>query len=196
RWRHERDPEGHHGPPGAGAEVTLAAPGLVARRLDAAARRLLNAKGALSIDFSGPAGEPALVGPDSVSWRVFKNPVTLFIGGVTAVLLEFAEPRVRTGVWERSTFRINPLGRLTRTGLAAMVTVYGARSTAEAMIASVGRMHDKIQGETPAGQAYRANDVTLLTWVHATAGFGFTEAYSRYVRRLSRQERGRLYQEG
>jgi uncharacterized protein (DUF2236 family) len=34
---------------------------------------------------------------------VFKNPVTLFIGGVGAVLLELAEPRVRDGVWGHST---------------------------------------------------------------------------------------------
>jgi hypothetical protein len=32
-----------------------------------------------------PAGEAALVSPDSVSPRVFKNPLSLFIGGVTAV---------------------------------------------------------------------------------------------------------------
>src|SRR6266849_2923910 len=164
--------------------------------LDQMTVRLLRTPGSREVDFSKPAGEPALVGVDSVSWRIFKNPVSLFIGGVAAVILELAEPSVRTGVWEHSSFRTDPARRLQRTGLAAMVTVYGARSTAEAIIADVVRMHDKIQGETPAGQAYRANDVTLLTWVHATAGFGFAEAYSRYVRPLSRQERGRLYQEG
>jgi uncharacterized protein (DUF2236 family) len=35
---------------------------------------------------------------------VFKNPLSLFIGGVTAVIMELAEPRVRTGVWEHTTF--------------------------------------------------------------------------------------------
>jgi len=174
----------------------LPLPPPVQRRIDAAARELLQPKGGRPVDFTRPCGEAALVAPDSVSWRIFKNPVSLFIGGVAAVILELAEPSVRTGVWEHSSFRTDPVRRLRRTGLAAMVTVYGARSTAEAIIAGVVRMHDKIQGETPAGQAYRANDVTLLTWVHATAGFGFAEAYSRYVRPLSRQERGRLYQEG
>ena len=174
----------------------LPLPSLVQRHIDAAARELLQPKGGRPVDFTRPRGEAALVAPDSVSWRIFKNPVSLFIGGVAAVILELAEPSVRTGVWEHSSFRTDPARRLQRTGLAAMVTVYGARSTAEAIIAGVVRIHDKIQGETPAGQAYRANDVTLLTWVHATAGFGFAEAYSRYVRPLSRQERGRLYQEG
>lgn len=85
------------------------------------------------VDFTRPEGEPALIAADSVSWRVFKNPVALYIGGIAAVLLELAEPRVRTGVWEHSSFRSDPLPRMKRTGLAAMVTVYGARSVAERM---------------------------------------------------------------
>jgi len=174
----------------------LPLPPPVQRRIDAAARELLQPKGGPSVDFTQPRGEEALVAPDSVSWRIFKNPVALFIGGVAAVILELAEPSVRTGVWEHSSFRSDPVRRLQRTGLAAMVTVYGARSTAEAMIAGVVRLHDRITGETPAGQAYRANDVGLLTWVHATAGFGSTEAYSQYVRPLGREERDRLYAEG
>ena len=67
--------------------------------------------------------------PDSVSWRVFKNPISLFIGGVAAVIMELAGPRVRTGVWEHTTFRVDPIRRLRRTGLAAMVTIYGARQS-------------------------------------------------------------------
>jgi uncharacterized protein (DUF2236 family) len=157
---------------------------------------LLQPKGGPSVDFTQPRGEEALVGPDSVSWRIFKNPVALFIGGVAAVILELAEPSVRTGVWEHSCFRTDPVRRLRRTGLAAMVTVYGARSTAEVMIAGVVRLHDKVTGETPAGEAYRANDVGLLTWVQATASFGFAEAYNRYIRPLGREERDRLYEEG
>ena len=38
------------------------------------------------VDFTRPPGEPAIVGPDSVSWQVFRNPVTMFVGGVAAVL--------------------------------------------------------------------------------------------------------------
>jgi uncharacterized protein (DUF2236 family) len=174
----------------------LPLPPPVQRRIDAAARELLQPKGGPSVDFTQPRGEEALAGPDSVSWRIFKNPVALFIGGVAAVILELAEPSVRTGVWEHSSFRTDPVRRLRRTGLAAMVTVYGARSTAEAMIAGVVRLHDKVIGETPAGEAYRANDVGLLTWVQATASFGFAEAYNRYIRPLGREERDRLYEEG
>jgi uncharacterized protein (DUF2236 family) len=131
-----------------------------------------------------------------VSWRVFKNPLSVFIGGMTVVIMELAEPRVRAGVWDHTSFRSDPVRRLRRTGLAAMVTIYGPRSTAEAMIARVRRMHDAITGVTPAGEAYRANDVALLDWVHATAAFGFLQAYHAYVRPLPRDVRDRFYAEG
>jgi uncharacterized protein (DUF2236 family) len=146
-------------------------------------------------DFSTPAGETALAAPDSVSWRVFKNPVSLFIGGITAVLLELAEPRVRSGVWDHTSFRTDPLPRMKRTGLAAMVTVYGARSKAEAMIAGVGRIHGRVAGTTPDGTPYRADDPELLDWVQATASYGFMEAYHRFVGPLSQDERDRFYGE-
>ena len=164
--------------------------------LEVATRLLFDLGDQSSADFLRPAGEAALVSPDSVSWRVFKNPVSLFLGGVAAVLMELAEPRVRTGIWEHTTFRIDPIRRLRRTGLAAVVTIYGARSTAEAMIARVRRMHDRVAGSTPAGKVYRANDPELLNWVQSTAAYGFLQAYHEYVRPLSDSERDRYYAEG
>ena len=164
--------------------------------LEAAAQALLEPSDQSHIDFSRPTGEAALISSDSVSWRVFKNPISLFIGGVNAVILELAEPRVRTGVWEHTTFRVNPIRRLRRTGLAAMVTIYGARGTAEAMIARVWRMHDAVAGTTPSGEAYRANNPELLNWVQGTAAYGFLQAYHAYVQPLSLAERDRYYAEG
>jgi hypothetical protein len=43
---------------------------------------------------------------------VFKKPLSLFIGVVTAVGMELTEPRVRTGVWERTTRRTAVAGPL------------------------------------------------------------------------------------
>jgi uncharacterized protein (DUF2236 family) len=164
--------------------------------LEAATRALFDLGDQSSADFLRPVGEAALVSHDSVSWRVFKNPLSLFIGGVAAVILELAEPRVRTGVWEHTTFRVDPIRRLQRTGLAAMVTIYGARSKAEAMIARVCRMHDRVAGSTPGGEVYRANDPELLNWVQGTAACGFLQAYRKYVQPLSDSQRDRYYSEG
>ena len=150
----------------------------------------------MEFDFSQPPGAPALMPADGVSWRVFANPVALFVGGVAAVLLELAEPSVRTGVWEHSSFRRDPVARLRRTGFAAMMTVYGPRPAAQALIARVVRLHGRVEGVTPDGLAYRANDPRLLDWVHATATFGFSEAYHRYVRPLTPAERDAAFAEG
>lgn len=146
-------------------------------------------------DFSTPAGEPGVVPPDSVSWRVFRNPVTMYIGGIAAVLLELGEPRVRHGVWDHSSFKRDPGRRMRRTGTAAMITVYGARSRFEALAARVNRMHAAIEGETPEGERYRADDPELLLWVQATATWAFLEAYSRYAAPVSRADRDLYYRE-
>ncbi len=174
----------------------LMLPPALHRRLDAAVARLYEPEGRPREDFSQPVGEAALAAPDSVSWTVLKNPVVLFIGGVAAVVLELAEPRVRTGVWEHTSFRERPLDRLRRTALATVMTVYGPKSRAEAMIAQVTRLHGRVRGVTPNGEPYGATDPELLTWVQATAAFGFLEAYHTYVRPLPDNERDRFYAEG
>ena len=156
---------------------------------------LLYPAGTRPADFLLPAGEAALAPAESVSWRIFANPVAMFIGGITAVLLELAEPRVRTGVWEHTTFRTQPLARLQRTGYAAMMTAFGARSRTAALVAHVNARHARIEGVTPAGAPYRADDLELLTWVHATATFGFVQAYACCVRPLAAGEQDRYYAE-
>ncbi|NML15951.1 oxygenase MpaB family protein [Azohydromonas caseinilytica] len=171
--------------------IVLPAP--LQRRVEVVVRAMLEPAGLPADLFASPRGEPALSAPDSLAWQLFKNPAALFIGGVAAVLLELAEPRVRTGVWEHTRFREQPVQRLQRTGLAAMLTVYGPRSRTEAMIAAVSRRHMAIAGSTPTGEAYRASDPELLEWVHATASFGIVEATHAYVRPLSVAERDRYF---
>ena len=161
--------------------------------MEALARGLLHVEGAPVLDFAAPPGEPALVPAGSVAWRVFANPVTLFIGGVAAVLLELAEPRVRHGVWDHSSFRTDPLTRLKRTGLAALVTVYGPESQARAMIAHVTRLHGRVAGVTVSGQPYRADDPELLDWVQLTASWGFLEAFAAFDRPVSPEDRDSFY---
>lgn len=137
------------------------------------------------VDYTVPAGEPALIAPDSVNWQVFKNPVALAIGGVCAVLLEFADARIRSGVWDHSVFKTDPIGRSKRTGTAAMVGTYGPASAARRVIQGVNNMHARVSGQTPSGEAYRALDPDLLDWVSATAGYGFITAYHQFVRQLT-----------
>jgi uncharacterized protein (DUF2236 family) len=173
---------------------TLPAP--LQQRVEGTIARLFEPQGRAAPDFSQPSGEPALMAADSVSWRVFKNPVTLFVGGVAAVVLELAEPRVRSGVWEHTTFRTQPLERLKRTAAATVMTVYGPRRQAEQMIERVTRLHETVRGVTPRGVPYAATDTVLLDWVQATAVFGFMQARHVFVAPFAASERDRCYAEG
>lgn len=164
----------------------------VALRLPSAAA----AHPAGGVDYLNPPGDPGFFGPDSLAWRIHANPIALAIGGVAAVILELAEPRVRTGVWEHSIFRTDPLTRMQRTGEATLITTYGPTKAAQARVDMVGRMHARVGGTTPEGQAYRAVEPELMTWVHVTATWGFLNAYHRHVAPLSRPEQDRYYAEG
>lgn len=147
------------------------------------------------LDYANPPGAPAFLGPDSVHWRIYKNPVALAIGGVAAVLLEFADARIRSGVWDHSTFKVDPIGRARRTGVAAMVGVYGPQAAARRVIQGVTNMHAKVRGETPGGEAYSALDPELLDWVSATASYGFLSAYDRFVAKVSEADQARFWRE-
>lgn len=147
------------------------------------------------MDFSQPLGEAALLAPDSVQWRIYKNQIALGIGGVAAVLLEFADPRIRSGVWDHSTYKADPIGRSRRTGEVAMVACYGPASTARSVIQNVNRMHARVKGETPSGERYKALDPELLDWVSATASYGFLTAYHRFVRPLPPVDHDRFFRD-
>lgn len=171
--------------------------GLPRARLEASLRALLEPpRGMPAVDFERPPADPGIFGPDSVAWRISANPGTMFIGGVSAVYLELAEPRVRSGVWDHTEFRTDPVGRMRRTGLAAMITTYAARADVEALTARVRRMHERVSGTTPEGVPYRAADPELVTWVHVTAAHGFLSAHLRYVDpAMPRADQDRYYDE-
>lgn len=111
------------------------------------------------------------------------------------MLLELGEPRVREGVWRHSAFPTDPVGRLRRTGLAAMMTVYGPKDTALQMIEGVTAKHRAVRGRTPDGAPYAALNPTLLTYVQSTALWGFVAAWSRYVRPLTEAQTAMAYDE-
>jgi len=172
--------------------VDLAAP--VRKRIETLLSEYL-ACGIGFIDFDRPLGSPSLFAPDSVSWRIFKNPIALYIGGIAAVILELAEPRIRAGIWDHTSFRSAPLRRIRRTAFAALATVYGPQDQARDMIARVRAIHSQIKGMNELGEEYSASDPELLSWVHATASYGFTEAYHQYVMPLRPRERDRFFNE-
>ncbi len=122
-----------------------------------------------------------LFGPQAVAWRVHGDVTAMMVGGIASLLLQMLHPAVLAGVWDHSNFRTDLHGRLRRTARFIALTTYGGREEAEAVIARVRRIHDRVGGTLPDGTPYAANDPALLAWVHVTETVSFLDAWRRYV---------------
>ena len=152
----------------------------VRQRLGGAVRGLIRGEGDGGLEaFSEPVGDPGLLGPDSVAWRVHAD-IAGLIGGLRALLLQTMHPLAMAGVAEHSDYRDDPWGRLHRTAGFVAVSTYGSTEAARRSIAVVRRVHDQVRGVAPDGRTYCANDPALLLWVHATEVDSFVRAVTRY----------------
>jgi uncharacterized protein (DUF2236 family) len=140
--------------------------------------------------------------PESVIRRVGNTPVTPFLGGGTAVLLQVAHPLVAAGVADHSAYDDDLWRRLVRTLRALYLITYGSKAEAERTAASVRAAHARVHGTTrtrlgvfPAGTAYSADDPELMLWVHATLVHASLCAYQRFERRLSPADQESYYRE-
>ncbi|WP_437366346.1 oxygenase MpaB family protein [Inquilinus limosus] len=122
-----------------------------------------------------------LFGPHAVAWRVHGDVTSMMVGGVAALLLQMLHPAVLAGVWDHSNFRTDMRGRLRRTARFIALTTYGGRAEAEAAIARVRAVHNRVRGVLPDGSPYAANAPALLAWVHLTETTCFLDAWIRYA---------------
>jgi len=128
------------------------------------------------VDASGDAG---WFGPESVAWRMHADLSTI-IGGLRALLYQTLHPLAMAGVADHSDYRNDPWGRLHRTSKFIAATTYGTSREAEAAVARVQQVHERVRGIAPDGRPYSANDPILMAWVHATEIDSFLAAYRRY----------------
>ena len=137
-----------------------------------------------------------LFGPNAVAWRVHGDVTSMMVGGVAGLLLQMLHPAVLAGVWDHSNFRSDMHGRLRRTARFIALTTYGSREDAEAVIARVRGIHDRVSGTLPDGRTYAANDPALLAWVHVTEAMSFLDAWIRYANpMISAAEQDRYFRE-
>jgi uncharacterized protein (DUF2236 family) len=115
-------------------------------------------------------------GPGSAVWAVHGDLATL-IGGVRALLMQALHPAAVTGVDRHSTYREDPLGRLSGTTRWLTTTTFGSRAVADREAARVRGMHRRVVGtyQDASGRElpYRAADERLLSWVHVA----FTDSF-------------------
>lgn len=140
--------------------------------------------------------------PDSIIRRLGNSPVTPFLGGGAAVLLQVAHPLVAAGVVEHSGYDKDLWRRLYGTLRALYLIAFGTKEEAERAGARVRAVHAHVRGRTarplgpfPAGTAYSANEPDLMLWVHATLVESSLVAYQRFAGPLTPRERERYYRE-
>jgi uncharacterized protein (DUF2236 family) len=124
-------------------------------------------------------GDPGLLGPDSVSWRVIGD-AAAFVGGIRALLVQTAHPEVVAGVEQHSRYKADPLGRLSRTSVYVTETTYGAMPEVEAAVGAVRHAHGPVRGRSERDQPYSAGAPELAAWVHNVLTDSFLVAYQRF----------------
>ncbi|MFB6282746.1 MAG: oxygenase MpaB family protein [Halobacteria archaeon] len=140
-------------------------------------------------------------GPDSVTWKVDRENA-LLLGGVGALLLQIAHPKVAAGVDDHSEFRESPSQRFRRTFDIVDDIIFGDTKMAITASRDVREIHDDVVGEMEIqtsnfeeGESYDANDPDLLLWVFSTLIDQALVSYETYVGELTDDEKRRYYQE-
>ncbi|MGW0118552.1 oxygenase MpaB family protein [Streptomyces sp. NPDC003327] len=112
--------------------------------------------------------------------RTVHGDAAMFVGGLTALLLQSLHPLAMAAVAAHSGFRGDPWGRLQRTSTFLAVTTFGTADDARRAVERVRAVHGTVAGTTPDGRAYRASDPHLLAWVHVAEVDSFLRAHRRY----------------
>ena len=135
----------------------------------------------------GPEVRQRLRRPDAERWFEPGSPITrvhgdasMFIGGLSALLLQSLHPLAMAGVEQHSGYRGDPWGRLARTSHFLAVTTYGSAEDARREIDVVRAVHRRVIGTAPDGRPYAASDPHLVSWVHLAEVDSFLRAYQRY----------------
>jgi len=145
--------------------------------------------------FGGPPGDPGLTGPGSMSWEIHSDVAAIAIGGVGAIIMEILHPSVMAGVQDMSSYREDPFRRGRTTYGYVVTTTFANTSAAERLIGAVRRMHGKVNGTRPDGVPYRALDPELIGWVHTCIPWAVMQAFERFNRPLTTEEKDRYLAE-
>ncbi|MFF4490744.1 oxygenase MpaB family protein [Streptomyces sp. NPDC001544] len=122
---------------------------------------------------------PRWFGPDRPIRRVHGD-ASMFIGGLSALLLQSLHPLAMAAVAAHSGFRGDPWGRLQRTSTFLAVTTYGTADSAREACDRVRGVHARVRGTAPDGRPYHAADPHLLAWVHVAEVDSFLRAHQRF----------------
>ncbi|HEY8482890.1 MAG TPA: oxygenase MpaB family protein [Spirillospora sp.] len=117
--------------------------------------------------------------PESVTWRVHLDR-TMWVGGVRSLMLQALHPKAMWGVWQNSTFREDPFGRLQRTSDFVGVGTFGSPEEAEKAAYRVREIHRSLRFVNhDTGKKERIDQPELLLWVHCAEVYSYLQVARR-----------------
>lgn len=139
-----------------------------------------------------PRADDGYFGPESVSWRVFADPVSK-LGGMAALLLQALNPYMMRVFYNTTVSHADAAGRDERTGRYFDTVVFGDKAHADAAAQSVRRMHAHAVWPDPhTGQELRADNPEWLAWTHNTFVFALIRASNAFGVDLTPDEQDRF----
>jgi uncharacterized protein (DUF2236 family) len=149
--------------------------------------------------WSESAADPVagFFGPASVTWKINRE-AAVYLGGLRALLMQIAHPKVAQGVADHSNFRHDPFARLRRTFDTVHAMVFGTRAEAVGAAERLWSVHLRVRGSAVAdggARPYAASDPDLLLWVLATLVDSSLHTYETFFPPLARAERAAFYDE-
>jgi len=138
---------------------------------------------------------------DSMIRRVHRERVVA-LSGSRALLMQAAHPVAFTGFFVSTSSLRDPYARLERTARVIDTVVFGSKQAADRATRRVRATHSRVRGvldrdagRFPAGTPWAADDPELLLWIVATLADSGMLVFERYVRRMTRDERERYWQD-
>ncbi|MUL66718.1 hypothetical protein BOO86_19755 [Mycobacterium sp. CBMA 234] len=147
-------------------------------------------------DLPTERADNGLLGPDSVSWRVWSHPAVI-PGVMRSFILDMVgSTHGAAALEEHSRYREDPLGRLNRTMYYFLTAVFADTATVAAANQRLDRMHARITGVEPmSGQRYSAMDPYLRLGNHMMSWHSVFFAYQTLTAGLNADEQDRFFAE-
>lgn len=130
------------------------------------------------------ANDVGYFGPDSVTWRVHREPVAI-VGGLRALLLQALHPDAMATLYATSQFQHDPWPRLQRTVRYVATVSFAPREVVDRAAAHVRGVHRRLGIDDP----------EQLAWVHACLVDSFLAAADGSGLGLSADDRQRYVAE-
>jgi uncharacterized protein (DUF2236 family) len=138
----------------------------------------------------------------SMARRVHGDRVVGLLYGQRALLIGALAPLAYTGTVLTSNAGNHPFARLAHTAKLQEAVFLGTRQEADAALATVRRLHERVNGRLPeaagpfpAGTPFSALDPELMLWTLAVIADSGQAVYEMMVRELSEAEREALWQD-